>query len=107
MVSRTQCSRLLPPCRTCGPPRGCPCVGTLKSGEEAGGCSGAHPPASSPLFNVPTQGQPRGGPQVLQGGSNREHWVRLTINGNNDYFQGTTVGPDRIVWVADYIAQAL
>jgi virginiamycin B lyase len=71
------------------------------------GCSGAHPPASSPLFNIPTLEQSHGvGPQILQGGG-KEHWIRMGINGNNDYFQGTTVGPDRNIWVADYQAQAL
>ncbi|HEY7981229.1 MAG TPA: hypothetical protein VID19_07070 [Candidatus Eremiobacteraceae bacterium] len=71
------------------------------------GCSGAHPSTSS-LFNIPTPERAQGvGQDVLQGGGNREHWVRLTINGNNDYFQGTTIGPDRTVWVADYIAQDL
>src|SRR5580704_4968151 len=71
------------------------------------GCSGAHTPTSS-LFNIPTRDLSHGiGPDVLQGGGNPEHWVRLTINGNNDYFQGSTIGPNRIVWVADYIAQAL
>jgi streptogramin lyase len=72
------------------------------------GCSGAHPSTSSPLFNIPTQDRARGvDPDVLQGGGNLEHWIRLTVNGNNDYFQGTTIGPYRTVWVADYIAQAL
>jgi streptogramin lyase len=72
------------------------------------GCSSAHPPTSSPLFNIPMQEQTHGvGPQVLQGGG-KEHWVRLSINGNNDYFQGTTVGSDRNrIWVADYSGQAL
>jgi virginiamycin B lyase len=71
------------------------------------GCSGAHSSTAS-LFNIPARDLAHGtGPDVQQGGGNPEHWVRLTITGNNDYFQGSTIGPNRIVWVADYIAQAL